>query len=273
MRGAYGLCIDGSLASHPALRTLPRALGSLALRDRPHVASGREVVLDDRVELALADGSWLIAERIEGSMFEATLSGGPARSLDDLVHPYLAPIAALVNRWLGNPSFHAAVVARGDRALGLLGERGQGKTTTAAALQEGADLEVLSDDLLVLEGTHVLPGPLTLDLRPEGSALLGLSGSAVRGGTRLRRALEEPALMQVPRLEALVFLEFADKTSLTEVPVRERLACLAPHLYWPGLPYASRDLLRLAAVPSFRLGRPYGRQGLEAAVKLLRALL
>lgn len=72
---------------------------------------------------------------------------------------------------------HASAVAVNDSVVAFLGASGQGKSTTAAALQaQGYDL--LTDDLLVLEvgGTGspmVLPGFPQSNLWPEAASALG----------------------------------------------------------------------------------------------------
>ena len=91
---------------------------------------------------------------------------------DELVHPYLAPAAAVIGRWLGRESVHAGAIAVDGRALGVVGARGAGKSSTLAgwALDGG---EVLCDDLLVLDGRTTFVGPRSIDLREDAAAQLG----------------------------------------------------------------------------------------------------
>ena len=270
VRGAYGLAVSAPLRDHPALRDLAEPVGFLTLDVVAEQGSSTLVLNPGRVQITLADGSQLDAEDLGDGHFRASLGGGPDKAPDELVHPYLAPIAALVHRWRGVPALHGAALGSPQGALGLLGLRESGKSTTAAALVR-AGLSLLSDDLIVVDQGQVLPGPLSVDLRPAGAELLGLSGDRVRGGERLRRlAAEVEVSREATALRVLVQLEFGDVTSVRPVPAGDRLAALAPHLYWPGIGNASRDLLALAAIPQVVLQRPRGEAGLgEAVVALL----
>ena len=272
-RGAYGLSVSSPLREHPALRDLADPTGHLDLTEVAAPDAPSFALDPGRVQIVLADGSQLDAQDLGDGCYRASLGGGPAKTLDELVHPYLAPIAALVHRWRGVPALHGAALGSPLGALGLLGVRESGKSTTAAALV-AAGLSLLSDDLIVVGQGRILPGPLSVDLRPAGAALLGLSGEPVRGGDRLRRLATEldmgPAATD---LRVLVQLEFGPVTRIRPVPAGERLAALAPHLYWPGLGHPARDLLALAAVPQVVLERPRGEAGLTAAVSALLGLI
>ena len=60
---------------------------------------------------------------------------------------------------------HAAAIEKDGNAVAILGDSGYGKSTLVAhALQAGARL--LTDDLLVLDGATVLPGPARIKLDP-----------------------------------------------------------------------------------------------------------
>ena len=268
-RGAYGLALSAPLRQHPALRDLTAPVGYLALevvadRARPPLSIG-----PGRVQITLADGSRLDAEDLGQARFRARLGGGPDKAPDELVHPYLAPIAALVHRWRGVPALHGAALGSPHGALGLLGLRESGKSTTAAALVR-AGLSLLIDDLIVVDQGRVLPGPLSVDLRPTGADLLGVSGERVRGGERLRHlALAADVGPASTDLRVLVQLAFGPVTRVRTVPAGQRLAALAPHLYWPGIGTGARDLLALAALPHLVLERPRGAAGLAEAVTVL----
>src|SRR6476646_3877473 len=89
---------------------------------------------------------------------------GPPLDEDELVHPYLGPVATIFGRWLGRETFHAgAFVARG-RARALVGEREAGKSSLLAALAADG-WPVLADDLVIVERGRAFAGPRALDLR------------------------------------------------------------------------------------------------------------
>lgn len=265
--------MSASLRDHPALRRLGHLAGFLTLDILADPGPSVLAISPGRVQITLADGSQLDAKDLGDNHYRASLSGGPAKAPDELVHPYLAPIAALVHRWRSVPALHGAALGSPLGALGLLGLRESGKSTTAAALVS-AGLSLLSDDLIVVDQGQVLPGPLAVDLRPTGAALLGLSGDPVRGGDRLRRLADELELSPAAtELRVLVQLAFGPVTRLRPVPAGERLAALAPHLYWPGIGNPAIDLLSLAAIPQVVLERPRGKTGLAEAVAMLLRLI
>src|SRR5262245_35340945 len=55
-------------------------------------------------------------------------------SADELVHPYLAPVAAVSAHWFGRESFHGGGIALGGAAWGLLGDRHDRQSSLLAAL-------------------------------------------------------------------------------------------------------------------------------------------
>ena len=89
----------------------------------------------------------------------------------------LGPVLSVILHRAGRLLLHSSAVARGPDVSFFLGDKGAGKSTTAAALV-GSGFELVTDDLLVLE-THedaaptVSPGYPQLKLAPEADALLG----------------------------------------------------------------------------------------------------
>lgn len=262
-RGAYGLEILGALGRHPALRRMVEPRASLEIRTRArsdepgHLGHGH-------LRMELADDTVLEVATVGAKAYIAWLETDRKFAPDELVHPYLAPIAALIHRWHGTPALHGAVVLKHGIAVALIAEREQGKSTTAAHLLEH-EWGVLSDDLVVVEFGSVLPGPLSLDLRPEASKLLrNRRGSPVRRGERLRLLVPDD-LPSNPTLTACVHLAFGRETSLVRMPLQARLEALSKQLYWPSLGAAPIDLLGLSSIPQFLLTRPRGPIGLKDA--------
>jgi hypothetical protein len=78
-------------------------------------------------------------------------------------------------RQRGHLVLHASTVARNGKAISFLGYSGWGKSTTAAYFVRNG-YRLLGEDLLVVdvepEKPVVLPGPLSIKLRPDSGALL-----------------------------------------------------------------------------------------------------
>ena len=188
-----------------------------------------------------------------------------------LVHPFLTAAAVIFAWWDGRHAFHGgAFVDSATRAWCLLGERASGKSSTLARISL-AGLNVLSDDLIVIDGRDVLAGPRCVDLRPDAAATLGVAARAspVRGGERLRFALP-PAPAAVP-LHGWLFLTWADAVSLRRLRPSEWLDRLAQ--YRSTSTAYSPSLLDLAGLPAWELCRPRRSDSLEPAVERLLALV
>src|SRR5204862_5782827 len=98
---------------------------------------------------------------------------------EDLLHPYLAPAAALAHLWAGREALHGGAFATSAGAVALFAEKDGGKSTTLAWLAAEHRLPVLADDLVVLRNGAVLSAPRCLDLR-RSSSLNHLNLEAVR---------------------------------------------------------------------------------------------
>ena len=98
-------------------------------------------------------------------------------------HPHLSVTAVLAARWLGRRSFHSGAFVAGDGAWGVLGDRGQGKTSTLAWLASHG-YPVVCDDILVLDGGTAFAGPRCLDLRETAARHFHMGSYIGRVGTR-----------------------------------------------------------------------------------------
>ncbi len=251
--GAYGLALaglDGARAwMHPVQADAPvlRIEVSALPADPPPLR-----VDPDEAVVALRCGGRLSVRRGEGvARFALARTPSPA----ELLHPYLAAAAALVWQWAGHEALHAGAFALDGAAVLLLGARESGKTTTLRQLA-GAGLPVLSDDLAIVVGDHVLAGPRALDVRrAPGDSRAPASGAAaiVRSGERSRLTLG-PAPASLP-FGATVVLEWGP-SAITAVGAAERPALLAGQRSFPGLAPAGSALLDLAARPMLRFRRP-----------------
>ena len=268
-RGAYGLRLIGIEGARRVLMEVPESWPSLELRRVPGVAGqAQDSISDTRAVIVLRNGGEAVVER---DPLRAVFTMPNEVGDEELVHPYLAPVAAVVARWLGRESLHAGSFVAGDRAWALVGDRGSGKSSTLAALAL-AGHDVLGDDVLVLAGHSAFAGPRMLDLRPDAAERLGRGDPIGVVGARERRRMSlEPAAPETV-LGGFVFVEWGDTTELLPLAAGERLSRVtsARALLVPPDP---RLLLQLAAVPGWLLRRPRGWGSLPRTLELLGSLV
>lgn len=188
---------------------------------------------------------------------------------EDLIHPYLAPIGIAFARWTQREAFHAGAFLAGDGAWALIGDCEAGKSTLLAALA-ARGIPVLSDDLVVTDGTLAFAGPRSLDLRarPDAACLGGyLAASPSRQGTRWRVALG--AVAPVFPLRGWFYLSWSDRLELERLSSAENLARLAQSRALPDQPTSSSDLLELAVLPAWEVRRPRSWPGLQDTIERL----
>ncbi|WP_089155891.1 hypothetical protein [Micromonospora sp. NBS 11-29] len=267
MKTAYGLHIRGldevaelATSAHPPAGSRP-----VTVRQRHAPPPPPAPLTTERMVRRLTDGRTLDLDRVGG---HATFYGPPLTP-DVLAHPYLAPVAVVVNRWAGRETFHAGAFVHGGRAWVVLGGRTAGKSTLLAALA-ARGVPVLTDDIVVCHDGDVLAGPRCVDLR-EPVPGLTLPTREVRDASRLRVALPTVA----PRLPlgGWLFLRWGDGPALTPVAPAELLARLAGRRSLPELPSDPAALLALAGRPGHDLTRPRDWAALDATHRLLDAAL
>jgi hypothetical protein len=260
--GAYGLALSGIGASDLLLEaagwpsaTLKRTVGDHA---------GPTELGDDAATISLLGGGAVRLERRGGLAHFVT----PERIGDaELIHPFLAPAAAVLNHWLGRETFHAGAIVVAGRAWLVAGEREGGKSTTLAALAKRG-VPVLADDLVVVDGENVLAGPRCVDLREESAHLAG-AGSAqlVRDETR-RRLVLGPAPHEAP-LGGYVLLSWGDRVQVEAVRPSRLFKRLSAQRSLPLPPPDPALLLDLAGLPAFELTRPKRIDAVDATIELL----
>lgn len=173
--GAYGIALEdvpAEAAPHlgPAPDHWPRwRVEWLASEDGPLEL---ERLWARRAQLRVSGGGWV---DIDGTRNVATLHVPGATSRAALVHPYLSLIASMAAYWRGWHYLHAGAFVYDGGVWGVFGVRGAGKTSTLALLSQRDELEVVSDDVLVIDqdGT-AYAGPRCTDLRAETAELLGV---------------------------------------------------------------------------------------------------
>ncbi len=181
------------------------------------------------------------------------------------MHPYLAPVAAVIARWMGRESVHAGAFAAGGPALAVVGTREAGKSSTLAELAR-AGAAVLCDDMLVLDGGDVLAGPRTVDLRPDAAGALGIGEPIGLTGARERWRLPLGVVPGRTGLAGWVFLGWGEAGAPRALGAPERLARLAPQRALRLPPVGDDGLLSLAALPAWEVSRPRGLASLPETV-------
>jgi hypothetical protein len=270
--GCYGFRIDGVPCARELLAGAPLAWPRLALATtiaEPGSAPAMDTVGPRSARLPLHAGGWMEIER-DGPRITFHLPERPGD--EELVHPYLAPGAAVLARWLGREAFHAGAVLAGDGAWAILGGRESGKSSTLGWLA-AHDHPVLADDLLVLDGADALAGPRCIDLRPDAAQRLEAGEPLGVIGTRERWRLRlGPVAASVP-LRGWVQLDWGGEVAVERVRGAERLTTLIPHRSVRLEPPRAGALMELASLPVLRLRRPRRWDSLpNAAEQLLAAI-
>jgi hypothetical protein len=267
--GAYGIAFSGVDAAArwlaPVSSTAADLSIAVAISSDPCPDVRPE---DDHVTIEFTEGGWATISRVP---LAAKLVVPRRLETPDLVHPYLTAVCAQVAQWQDREVLHGAVVANGDRAVAVVGEREAGKTSLMAGCLADSRLAVMSDDLVVIAGERVFCGPRSLDMRPgAGSALEHLVTQPVRGSTRGRVTL--PAAPADAHLAGVVVLQWGP-LGLTRLEPSERLAQILPHVPVRLVSSAIERVLATAARPVWLLSRPKEWAALPASVELLMQAL
>jgi hypothetical protein len=189
---------------------------------------------------------------------------------EELVHPYLAPVASFFAGWLGRHALHAGGVCVDGTAFGLVGAKESGKTTTLAWLA-AQGCQVLADDMLIVDDGRALAGPRALDLRPDAVQMLGLLDRTREGRGGERRRLELGPIAHEVRLGGLVFLAWGDRIELSALRPPERLQRIAAATS-PRRPGGERAPIDLARLPAWELRRPRSVGALPEVLDRLLAI-
>ncbi len=269
--GAYGFRLSGIDAATELLARAEADWPELELcaitDDAPPPPYDR--VFEDRAELILRSGGWVELDRVAA---RATYHL-PHRVRDgDLLHPYLAPVAALAARWLGRESFHAGAVIVDGGAWALLGDKEAGKSSTLAHLALTGHT-VLSDDVLVVRDGAAFAGPRCIDLRADPARRLGAGTPLGVVGMRERYRLELGPAPSVVPLRGFVTLGWGDELAVEQLRGSKRLLTLIPHRALLLESNAPADLLELSSLPFVQVRRPRGWRSLEETTERLLAEL
>jgi hypothetical protein len=264
-RGAYGLRIAG--LEHALLLDVEDDWPAIEIRRTNGSGSHLEDSVDEETAaIALTGGGDVVLDR-RAATAVFTLPAG----LDDgaVVHPYLAPVAALFARWLGRESLHAGAFAVDGAAWAVLGGREAGKSSLLARLAADGHA-VVADDLLVVDRDGLaFAGPRSVDLRADAAAEVGVGVPLGELGRRERwRVTLDPVPAALP-LAGWIALGWGPPAT-EPVAAAERLSLIASQRSLRLAPMDPAGLLRLAALPAWWVTRPRGWSALsEAADRLL----
>jgi hypothetical protein len=260
--GAYGLALSGvDSAARSLVQAEPEWPTYTLVNTIGQVERLMDRLGDDRAELRLRSGGTILVDRSEA---RAEFVTPKALTADELVHPYLAPVAAVAARWLGRDSFHGGAFALAGDVWGLLADREGGKSTTLAWIA-AQGLPVVCDDMLVLEDGKPHAGPRVLDLRAEAAERLSAGNYLGIVGARERWRLELGEVPHGCRFRGWIFLVWGDDVAVEPVPASQRLPRLSEHLGLRVPPLSPERFLDLAALPAREFRRPRGWDRFEEA--------
>jgi hypothetical protein len=272
--GAYGLLLP-DLAVTGRLNLAPPTWKNWRVHitvDRTaNIADFREAIENDSALIVHSPMGAASLNRIR-SETELRLLDSP--TLESLSHPLLSSTGIVANHWHGRPSFHAGAFVYGGYAWGILGNRGDGKSTILGWLNR-AGYDVLSDDLLVIDSGNALAGPRCLDLRDEAASYFGLGDYLGVVGTRERWRVGLSQVSPEVPLAGWIGLNWgAEPPNSRSVPLSLRIPRLAAARAMLT-PIATDPIswLDFAALPFFELTRPRQWSALDQTMDiLLRAL-
>lgn len=267
--GAYGLRLDGvdqaqellvqAAADWPQM-ALTWRLGDGALQDQE--------VTPSAARLRLHTGGRIEIDRAAG---RAEFVVSRPLSAQELVHPFLVPVAAVMAHWHGRESVHAGAFVAGGGVWGVVGDRESGKSSTLARLAlDGA--EIVCDDLLILDRRSVFAGPRAIDLREEPAGRLGVGASIGMAGARERWRLQLGPVADGLEIRGWIHLAWGERVEAVPVQGGDRVARLADQRTG-GLPsLAPEVLLELASLPSWEVRRPRVWESLGETADCVREL-
>jgi hypothetical protein len=231
-------------------------------------ASPDEFVEADHAALRLRSGGEIAIDRgAQTILYRVPHDVRP----DELVHPYLAPAAAVINRWMGRESVHAGAFAVDGSALGVVGTREAGKSSTLAYLARSG-VDVLCDDMLIVDGETPLPGPRSIDLREDAAKRFEAGDPIGMTGARERWRLRLGATTGHATLKGWVFLAWGDEIAARPLKASERIPRIAAERGLRLPPVREDALLELATLPAWELSRPRDWASLPQAADLLLEL-
>jgi hypothetical protein len=254
--GAYGLYLPTLAGAEGLLVDAPQSWQAWQIELAAGSGRPAEFVDSSRARLICEPSGWVDIDRTTRT---STIHLPEPPSFAEIAQPRLGITGVVAAYWRGYHRLHAGAFVVDGRAWGILGSKGDGKTSLLAALAS-MGTPVLADDVLIIDrGLRALAGPRCIDLRRETALALGIGESIGVVGTRERwRAPLGRVPSEVP-LGGFVCLEWGG-SAISDVPLQDRVKLL----------YANRALLlgeqrdpamlssqmELFALPMLRMRRP-----------------
>lgn len=195
----------------------------------------------------------------------------PGIAEEALAAPLLGVVLGTLLHQRGLHTLHASAVVIDGRAVAFVGEKGAGKSTTAAALHERGH-SLVTDDVLALDfpktgAAMVRPAFPRVKLWPDTLQMLGRDPASLARVTRnidKRVHAPERCCRRAVPLSRIYLLQDGPEVSETQLSEREAFFELMSHSYaarFLGARQAGPQDFRLtqalvAAVPVIRLARP-----------------
>lgn len=272
--GIYGFTVDGLDEPEryllPAEPDWPRLT---VLRDRPEPGGaarppGTVRVEEERAEIWMSDGDHIDLDRATLTVRIRTREPIHDRLV---LHPCLGLPASIASYWLGRQALHGGAFSHDGRAFALMGVREAGKSSSLGWLL-GQGHDILSDDILILDGGTLFAGPRSVDLRDDAAAELGGDDLGVVG-TRARWRLDPGAVPAATPLAGIIHLEWGDEVRIERMGGNESLPALLQNFVVQPRRDESLAYLDLGSLPAWRFTRPRDLARLdESNAQLLAAL-
>lgn len=251
--GAYGLRLRGVAGAESLLVPAEASWPVLEIRVETGDATVERDHFDDAfAQVRLRTGGSVSIERESG---RTTFTVPGLLSPDELVHPYLAPVAAITAHWHGRESLHGGGIAVSGSVIGVVGDRLEGKSSLLAALA-ARGVDVVCDDMLVIEDADAFAGPRTIDLREDAAGALGVGEDISVAGARSRwRVRLGPVPPRLP-LAGWIFLDWAERVEVARMPASEALKRLLRNRGIRLPPLDPARFVQLGAMPAWEVRRP-----------------
>jgi hypothetical protein len=249
--GAYGLRLSDLPDASALLVETPESWIDWRLERSIGGGQPEEFVAADRAQLRAEPAGWVEIARAER---RARFHFPTPPSDRELVHPYLASTAGVIARWQGLQCFHAGAFVAGGRAWALLGDKGAGKSSLLARLALDG-VPILTDDVLVVRGTHGLAGPRCIDLRAASARALEVGEPLGVVGMRERWRLPTgPVAPEVP-LGGWIVLAWGER-GVEPLPASEALPAIFASLSLRLEPVDPPALMELVTLPAWIVRQP-----------------
>jgi hypothetical protein len=254
--GAYGLYLPTLADAGALLGDAPEKWTEWQIDLATGDGRPTEFLDDSHGRLICEPSGWMDIDRAAHS---STIHLPEKPALEEIVQPRLGITAVVAAYWQGNHRFHAGAFIADGLAWGVLGTKGDGKSSLLAALASSG-VQVLADDVLIVDRhLNALAGPRCIDLRHGAAQALGIGSSIGVVGTRERwRTLLPQVPCEVP-LGGFVCLEWG-RSAVSQVSPENRVRMLlASQALLIGEHRDSRvltSLMELIALPMLRMRRP-----------------